>query len=771
VYVGGDFSGYFTDTGGIVETDYIVKWNTAANSWSALGSGLNSFVYTIAVSGKDIYVGGYFINAGGIAEADYIAMWHGADWSALGSGMDNNVNTIAEARETIYTGGSFSIAGGKPSSCFGGWMIPLSLTSPNGGEIWAAGSLHDITWKGTSGPVKLEYSTDDGSTWTTIVSSTDNDGNYGWSVPNTPSSQCRVRISHAADGNPVDSSDAAFLIAGFQLTSPNGGESWNADSHQTIRWNTIGSYADVRIDLSTNNGSTWRTLDWAAVNTGSYTWTPLPEMVSSLCLIRVVNWDSEVPYDTSDAVFSIIPAVVQTITVDSPNGGETWQAGTMRDVTWIYAGLAGDVKIDLYKGGVYSRTLGTANVNLRTYNWSIEISQPSGTDYRIRVWQGSVIDESDGDFAIVAAAVRKDDFVGTWDGQGVYYQNSDTGAWAKLASPATKITVGDLDGDGIDDLIGLWPGQGGIWVKYSQSGAWAKLSSTAQYIAAGDMNGDDRVDLVGTWDGQGVFYRNSVSGAWVKMATPATMVTAGDIDNDGIDDLIGLWPSQGGIWVKYSQTGTWAKLSSTAVHIATGDMNGDKRDDLLGTWDGQGVFYRDSATGTWVKMASPATLITTGDIDGDAIDDLIGIWPTQGGVWVKYSSDRTWERLSSTAQDIAAGKMRAASGGGEVDHSEGALGAQQEFVEFPLPMGGTEEGPGVSLNGRDLSDRGPGGARFVYLEDINLEPKEEESARLSRVPGPGEAGARCVEQDNLLPQETQRKEKTAEAGIRIRRSS
>ena len=353
-------------------------------------------------------------------------------------------------------------------------------------------------------------------------------------------------------------------------------------------------------------------------------------------------------------------------------------------------------------------------------------------------------------------SIPEDDLVGNYPGQGVYYRNSETGTWVKLASPATKIAVGDLDGDGTDDLIGLWPTQGGIWVKYSQSGAWARLSSTAQYIAAGDMNGDGRADLVGTWDGQGVYFRNSITGAWVKMASPATMVTAGDIDNDGTDDLIGLWPSQGGIWVKYSQSGTWARLSSTAVHIAAGDMNGDGRDDLLGTWDGQGVYFRDSATGTWVKMASPATLITTGDIDGDATDDLIGIWPTQGGVWVKYSSDGTWERLSSTAQDIAAGKMRPASGGGEVQ-SEGTVAADQEAVELPLPMGGFEEGPGISLKMQDLSDRGPGGARFIYLEDLNLEPREEKPARLTCVPGPGEPGAMWAEQANLVPAERPKK--------------
>ena len=44
-------------------------------------------------------------------------------------------------------------------------------------------------------------------------------------------------------------------------------------------------------------------------------------------------------------------------------------------------------------------------------------------------------------------------------------------------------------------------------------------------------------------------------------------------------------------------------------------------------------------------------------------------------------------------------------------------------------MGGNEEGPGLALDKQDLSDRGPGGTRFVYLEDINLEQKEEDPAR------------------------------------------
>jgi hypothetical protein len=83
-------------------------------------------------------------------------------------------------------------------------------------------------------------------------------------------------------------------------------------------------------------------------------------------------------------------------------------------------------------------------------------------------------------------------------------------------------------------------------------------------------------------------------------------------------------------------------------------------------------------------------------------------------------------------------------------------------------MGGNAEGPGTGSLIRDHSDRGPGGGRFVFLEDIDLEPRENESSRLTRVPGPGEAGARWAEQTNLFPQEKPRKEKKVRPGVRPR---
>jgi len=52
------------------------------------------------------------------------------------------------------------------------------------------------------------------------------------------------------------------------------------------------------------------------------------------------------------------------------------------------------------------------------------------------------------------------DLVGTGTARGFLPELGDRG-WVKMASEATMIAVGNLDGDGIGDLIGLWPAQGG----------------------------------------------------------------------------------------------------------------------------------------------------------------------------------------------------------------------------------------------------------------------------------------------------------------------
>lgn len=92
----------------------------------------------------------------------------------------------------------------------------ITVTAPNGGEVWVVGTVHQIKWtRQDVTTVKIEYSTDNGSTWSVVVASRPAVyGNYNWTIPNTPSTQCLVRISDVSNPAVFDVSDGTFTIQG-----------------------------------------------------------------------------------------------------------------------------------------------------------------------------------------------------------------------------------------------------------------------------------------------------------------------------------------------------------------------------------------------------------------------------------------------------------------------------------------------------------------------------------------------------------------------------
>ena len=94
----------------------------------------------------------------------------------------------------------------------GGGAASVTVTSPNGGESWAGGSAHSVTWTSSGVTnVKLEY-TLDGTTWSTIVASTAaSAGSYAWTVPNSATTAAKVRVTDTGSAA-TDASDAAFTI-------------------------------------------------------------------------------------------------------------------------------------------------------------------------------------------------------------------------------------------------------------------------------------------------------------------------------------------------------------------------------------------------------------------------------------------------------------------------------------------------------------------------------------------------------------------------------
>jgi hypothetical protein len=98
------------------------------------------------------------------------------------------------------------------------------VTSPNGGENWVEKDIHQITWTGPDdvAQVNLEYSTDNGQSWTLIGSSSSVAGanSYNWTVPQANTNQAQVKITSKTDANRFDVSDQPFTITYSSLSVP-----------------------------------------------------------------------------------------------------------------------------------------------------------------------------------------------------------------------------------------------------------------------------------------------------------------------------------------------------------------------------------------------------------------------------------------------------------------------------------------------------------------------------------------------------------------------
>lgn len=277
----------------------------------------------------------------------------------------------------------------------------ITITSPNGGEAWIAGTQHDITWTSTNvASVNIEYSTED-QTWTQIAAGLDaGTGAYTWTVPDTPTSYSSIRITSVDNAEIYDVSDDSFAILpppSIIVVSPNGGENWTAGTTRNITWTSV-SVGSVKLEYTTD-GETWTSItnDTSAA-TGAYAWT-LPDIESATFLVRVTANDVPNVSDTSDAAFNVTFA--PTITLAAPNGGEQWTAGTVHDVTWTSTNVA-NVRIEFFTGsGMWTLVADNIDASLGTYAWTVPDVESVMCQVRISDTTNSdVRDVSDGTFTV-----------------------------------------------------------------------------------------------------------------------------------------------------------------------------------------------------------------------------------------------------------------------------------------------------------------------------------------------------------------------------------
>ena len=269
----------------------------------------------------------------------------------------------------------------------------VTVVSPNGGETLTRGTVVPITWSHTGNPganVKIELY--NGSTLSsTITSSTSlSAGSYNWSIPSTQAfgSNYTIKVTSTTNSAISDTSNGPFTITGpsITVTSPNGGETLLRGAVATLTWSYTGNPgASVKIQLY--NGTTLsRTITSSTpLSAGTYKWAVSSlQTLGSNYKIKITSTTNSTISDTSNGTFTIAKP---SITVISPNGGESFTRGSVMPIRWSSVGSPGaNVKIVLYKGYFVSRTITTSTpMSAGTYNWTIPLTQTVGSTYKIKI--------------------------------------------------------------------------------------------------------------------------------------------------------------------------------------------------------------------------------------------------------------------------------------------------------------------------------------------------------------------------------------------------
>jgi PKD repeat protein len=159
LWAGGDF----TNANGCTACDRIVKWNGTAwvggNSGVDIAGGLDSTVRVLYVDpvANRLYMGGHFLEVGGDVNCSGVAFYDGSVWSAMGTGVNSYVRGITRYNGNIIVGGDFTTAGGGAALRVAKWSPTTNLWSAMNigmtaylralieykGELYAGGSFHN----------------------------------------------------------------------------------------------------------------------------------------------------------------------------------------------------------------------------------------------------------------------------------------------------------------------------------------------------------------------------------------------------------------------------------------------------------------------------------------------------------------------------------------------------------------------------------------------------------------------------------------------------
>ena len=295
------------------------------------------------------------------------------DWN----GVANDVSTNVVVR--VVDAGNANVIGNSAVFNIPG---PITLTAPNGGEDWAVGSSHNITWtkQGTIGNVDIYADYGSGYGGSPIATVDAEIGSlYAWNpIPDQVSNSVKIKVASATNPTVVydESNAVAHIIGAFTLSNPNGSPLVSGDS-TTIDWTKTGTAVN-NVKLEFFDGTTWSSINDNAPNSGSAAWTVPSSTSSTNCKVRITASN---PSQPATATESAAFWVHGKIDVTSPVSSDKWTVGTQKNILFNVTGKIDAVNIKYSKDGGTDNYAYTVSSNYavssgaNTFSWNIPTNQ------------------------------------------------------------------------------------------------------------------------------------------------------------------------------------------------------------------------------------------------------------------------------------------------------------------------------------------------------------------------------------------------------------
>jgi M6 family metalloprotease-like protein len=401
------------------------------------------------------------------------------------------------------------------------WLLPTdqapplaTLTAPNGPSGFPACSNVDITWSATDNVgvtgIDLYYSSDCGATYPHIIATgLANSGSYSWAPPAMEGPGYRVLLvaRDAVGLRRCDVSDSCFTVSDttppvVAFVTPAAGAIWTIGQSRDIEWTASDDCSTIDslvVSISHNGGANWQVLGADEANDGTFTWDPVSGPPTVTALVRVQAFTGSLEGGAISDAFSIQDGIAPVVTVVSPNGGESYAAGSSQDILFTVMDATGIdstcVEFSSDNGANWAPVECTTNDSLLA--WSVPGVSSDSCLIRVTSWDldgNSGFDTSDGLFEIVGTSSVANTAGLT---RPTLFQNAPNPFTPRttisffLPAPASaELSIFDLQGRRIRTLVsGSRPAgyQEFVWDGRDESGAEAASGMFFYVLEAGSI--------------------------------------------------------------------------------------------------------------------------------------------------------------------------------------------------------------------------------------------------------------------------------------------